>query len=274
MTKLKSLKFLACGDLHLNFDLLESALTHAQEEKVDFVILTGDIANGEKLSEAAESMDFLQQIEPIYDILNRFPLFVYFVPGNHDPCELTELLPIRSRNKKIKSLHGTKVYHDYFCLGGIGGSHYVVPQLIGKTVPFPEGCFPELVDIPRLEHLYTLSQKVPRYIYSGVHSMYRNTVFPCDILITHTPPFRPQKDNHRVASLGLMALISEFKPLINIAGHIHNPKENIETIQWNNEQSIKTTTLIRTGELADRIVFLLTLNREKEISCTVDKIKI
>lgn len=35
---------------------------------------------------------------------------------------------------------------------------------------------------------------------------------------------------------GLYKLIEEYKPLINITGHIHLPETHIEEIEWENKE--------------------------------------
>ncbi len=252
----------ACGDLHADYDLLDVFLKKALEEKVDVILLPGDFCNGRTLPDDATNQDFIDQFEPFNKIFAKTTLPIFFILGNHDPIELVnELDP----HQHIKYIHGINVEWNGYKVGGIGGSHYVTPQLQNKTVPFPEGRFPILFNnTPDLEHLATTHHENAPYLYSGVHLMY-DKVFPCDILISHTPPLLPNKDNYHEASLGLYSLITKYKPLLSISAHVHETNTEIETISWKEKDNNTTTMLVNLGSLKNNKICLIKLSKEEKL---------
>jgi Icc-related predicted phosphoesterase len=131
-------KLLACGDLHVEDDLLKSTLLVAKQERVNLLIFVGDFCDGRKLSADGSITDFLNQAEPTVEILKNSEIPIFFVLGNHDPVEFSAVL---SESPLITDLHGVNVQWNNFTFGGIGGSHMVTPQLLNLTLPFLEEPF-------------------------------------------------------------------------------------------------------------------------------------
>lgn len=255
-----SIKFFALGDIHADFDLLSKALEQARREMADFVVLAGDLCDGDSLPSDASVEAFINQVEPLQGILVSAQLPVFFVPGNHDPLELLDVL----NRPGITSLHDKKVEWEPYQLGGIGGSHFVTPQLAGKTVPFPEGNFPmQLNENPKIKHLRTFEGEKAPFLYSGVHLLYQH-VFPCDVLITHTPALLPDSTYFHRESAGLYKLIAKCKPLIHISAHVHVPEVHVKTISWKNNENQPDTILLNLGSLSKGKLGLIRLSKSRK----------
>ncbi len=261
---MSSFKIIACGDIHAEYDLFELVLKKALDEKADLLVLTGDFCDGRKLPSDAAVEDFIKQAEPIKRLLTKTPIQTFFVFGNHDPLELSSTLEIHSQ---IIHNHGKKINWNNYMIGAIGGSHSVTPQLLNETFSFPEGIFPNIIEHdPNLEHLRTFQKKgFSFYLHSGVHIQYKS-LFPCDILVTHTPPLLPNRDNYYDGSAGLYKLIELYKPLLVISAHVHNPEAHIETINWKTDNDRRSTTLVNLGSLdSQKISLIRLLKHEKKV---------
>lgn len=257
------MKILACGDVHLNVNLLVRAYEIAQEEEVNLVLLVGDFCSGEMLPDTATPEDFITQAKPIIDTLERIEIPTFFVLGNHEPSILTPRLDSLSN---VTDIHGRRLQLNDYWISGIGGSHSVVRQLVRKTLPFLEGILPELegVEPPKgLECVRTVMfNHVTHNIYSSVQTMYQD-VFPCDILVTHTPPLLPSgTSDYMMYSAGLYQLIEQYHPILAISGHVHHPKKHIEHIDWTGERQ---TILLNLGSLGNEKVGLINLKDRNEL---------
>lgn len=253
---------LTCGDIHLNTDLLLRAFSLAQETKIDLIIFVGDFCEGAKLPETASSSDFLRQAQLVIELIKKITIPIFFVLGNHDPPELATKL---DQIYHLTDLHDQNIDFHNYKFAGIGGSHFIVPQLVNNTLPFLEGIFPAVIDIgPNLEHVRTLTRNgVTQYIYSGVHIQYQD-LFPCDVLVSHTPPMLPSNGNYQMASVGLYQLISCYKPLLSISGHVHTPDTHVEVLEWSRGASQAKTTLLHLGSLDGGKVGLVEFSRSEK----------
>ncbi len=90
--KEKKLRILAAGDIHGDAQLAEKLAKQAKREKVDLVILTGDITG-------------LVETENLIKPFKKRNEKVLFVPGNWDSPETASFL---------SKLYGIKNLHDYY----------------------------------------------------------------------------------------------------------------------------------------------------------------
>lgn len=259
---MESYKILACGDIHLELELVKLVINLAQNNKVDLILLTGDFCNGRGLADNATVSDFLKQAKPLIKLLETIKIPIFFVLGNHDP---TDLGPQLTEHSQLTDLHTKTVSWNNYTFGGIGGSHYVTPQLEGKTLPFLEGIFSEKVEMPEFEYIRTIQKmNTPIYIHSGVHVTFK-MVFPCDVFITHTPPLLPDDNMHQKSSAGLYKLLEEYKPLLSISGHVHKPDWHIKPLKWTNNENKSVTTLVNLGSLDQNKVIMLELDMNDKL---------
>jgi Icc-related predicted phosphoesterase len=102
----KKLKILAAGDIHGDAKLAEKLAQKAEREKVDLVILTGDIVG---------LIETDNLIKPFTDRKEK----VLFVPGNWDKPETAEFL---ARRYGIKNLHEYHAKYGNIGIFGIGNA--------------------------------------------------------------------------------------------------------------------------------------------------------
>lgn len=100
----KKLKILAAGDLHGDAKLAEELAKKAQKEKVNFVILTGDITG---------LIETKNLIKPFTDRKEK----VFFVPGNWDSAETASFL---TKVYGIKNLDNYYVRYKNIGIFGAG----------------------------------------------------------------------------------------------------------------------------------------------------------
>ncbi|MBU1975525.1 MAG: metallophosphoesterase [Nanoarchaeota archaeon] len=108
--KVKSgkLKILSAGDLHGDIALARKLADRAAKEKVDLVILCGDITNFDKSSD--------NMIGPFLAKNKK----VIFIPGNHDSFATADFL---AEVYGIKNIHGYSVKYKDVGIFGCGGAN-------------------------------------------------------------------------------------------------------------------------------------------------------
>lgn len=106
----KQFKILAAGDIHGDARLSKSLAERAQREKVDLVILTGDIIG---LTPAKNL------IKPFLDLHQR----VVFVPGNWESSANAKEL---SKKYNIKNVEDTYLKYDNVGIFGIGSADWAL----------------------------------------------------------------------------------------------------------------------------------------------------
>ncbi len=108
------MKILAAGDIHGDIGLVKKLADKAKKEKVDLVVLCGDITYQE------QSTDNL--IGPFKDSAKQ----VLLIPGNHETIATTSFL---AQLYDIKNLHGYSVVYDDVGFFGAGGANIGLFQL-------------------------------------------------------------------------------------------------------------------------------------------------
>ena len=104
----KKTKILAIGDIHGDSTLMKKLAKQAKDEKVDIVILAGDITFAEQ--------EFRNVIKPFIDAKKQ----VLLIPGNHEGVATTEILA--EIYSPTKSIHGYSFIKDNVGIFGAGGA--------------------------------------------------------------------------------------------------------------------------------------------------------
>ncbi|MDH5646710.1 MAG: metallophosphoesterase, partial [Candidatus Heimdallarchaeota archaeon] len=178
-----SYRIVAIGDIHVELNLLNLAFEWISKNSIDAVIQTGDICNARLLPKDANLAQILNQADSTFDIFKSSNKLINFVPGNHDPIEIGS----KYVSDTIINRHSNSGYLFNYKITGIGGSHSVPSQLIGKTVPFIESSLDHIYDLADLDYVgKRIIDDFEYYIHSDIIKNY-DYLFPCDILITHTP---------------------------------------------------------------------------------------
>lgn len=100
------MKILAAGDIHGDSKLTRDLARQASKEKVDLVVLCGDLTIGD---------------EPVKDLISPFKkknLKVLLLPGNHDSLATADFL---ADFYGMKNMHGYSIRHKDIGLFGCSG---------------------------------------------------------------------------------------------------------------------------------------------------------
>lgn len=115
----KKLKILAFGDVHGDSRLAQKLAAKAEKEKVDLVILCGDITNFDK--------NYQNIIGPFVKRKKK----VLLIPGNHDSFATADFL---AEVYGVKNIHGYSVRYKDIGIFGCGGANIGLEQLDEKEI--------------------------------------------------------------------------------------------------------------------------------------------
>lgn len=104
----KKTKILAIGDIHGDSRLMKKLAQQAKDEKVDIVILAGDLTYADE--------EFKDVIKPFTDLKKQ----VLLIPGNHEGVATTDILA--EIYSPAKSIHGYSFIKDNLGIFGAGGA--------------------------------------------------------------------------------------------------------------------------------------------------------
>ena len=210
-------KILAISDVHGQEN--ENLFTYLDNNDMDILLILGDITN----------FGPLEFVETFINKLNKFNLDVFAIPGNCDPdgiCDAIENVDV--------SIHNKFVEYDDVVIFGYGGSNETPFNTPG-----------EVQDDKLYEDIHNLLDS-----YGGSSKF--------KILVTHAPPFGSGADiiesGDHVGSQGILKCIQEFKPDINLCGHVHEAK-SITKIDSN-------TDVANPGMLKDNGAILIDIDED------------
>ena len=177
----EKLRILAAGDLHSDASIAEKLAEKAEKNKVDLVILTGDITN------------FDTVVPNIMGPFVKRQLKVLLIPGNHDSFATTDFL---TEMYGLKNIHGYAVQYKGVGIFGCGGAN------IGPQAPLDEQ---EIEDIlgKGFKSIEKLKKKI---MVTHVH--------PSEVKADKFSRFLP-------GSPGVKNSIDKFKPDILLCSHVH-----------------------------------------------------
>lgn len=119
ITKEPKLKILAAGDIHGDTSLAEKLAERAKKEKVDLVILCGDLTLAESST------------ENIIGPFKKRNEKVLLIPGNHETVATADFL---SELYGVKNIHGYSVKYKDVGIFGAGGANIGLFQLNEKEI--------------------------------------------------------------------------------------------------------------------------------------------
>jgi len=111
---MKKLKILAAGDIHGDKNLVKQLAERAEKEKVDLVVLCGDLTLGERSTEGL--------IGPFVKKNKK----VILVPGNHETFATADFL---AELYDVTNLHGYSIKFGNIGFFGCGGANIGLSQL-------------------------------------------------------------------------------------------------------------------------------------------------
>ncbi len=201
-------KILLIGDTHSNFQVLEQIIVLEQPVAVihagDFGLY--DEAWQEKIlpRDAGKIIQHKNPVEQFWPYLRgerKFPIPVYFIPGNHEDFRLWN--DIKNENLRIKNL----IPLDELRIRTIPiGEKEMTCQGLGRILPFQA------------------SRKKDSYFTDQEYKVFRDKGKEQrpDLLVFHEPPYL--FDSFRKRSFGnplISAAIKEIKPRCVFIGHMH-----------------------------------------------------
>jgi len=175
------MKILAAGDLHGDTRGAEQLAEKAEKEKVDYVILCGDITQAEQSTKGL--------IGPFVKLGKK----VILIPGNHETIATADFL---AELYGAKNLHGYSITtKDKIGIFGCGGANIGLSQLTEEEI------FEKLKQ--GFEQVKGLKKKI---MITHVH--------PSESKIEKFTSFFP-------GSTGITKAINKFKPDILLCSHVH-----------------------------------------------------
>ena len=175
------MKILAAGDIHGDMGLAEKLAIKAEKQKVDLVILCGDLTYAE------------QSTKNIIGPFVKKKKKVLIIPGNHETVATADFL---AELYGVKNIHGYSVKYEDIGIFGCGGAN------IGPHTKLSEK---EIFDLLKqgFENIKYLKKKI---LVSHVH--------PTETDMEKLSDFVP-------GSPGVKKAIDKFKPDIMLCSHVH-----------------------------------------------------
>ena len=175
------MRILAAGDIHGDRSLAQRLAEKADKEKVDLVIITGDITH------------FDQSADGIMGPFVKKNKKILFVPGNHDSFATADFLVAMYG---VKNIHGYSVRYDDIGIFGCGGAN------VGPITTLQEKEIKELLQ-KGFDKIKYLPKKI---MVTHVH--------PSETTMEKFSTFIP-------GSSGVKQAIEEMKPDILLCSHVH-----------------------------------------------------
>ena len=181
------MKILAAGDIHGDKDKIKELVKKAKKEKVDLVILTGDLTF------------FEEDVSGIIGPFVKEGLKVIFVPGNHETLATADFL---AELYGAKNIHGYSMIYRNIGIVGVGGSN------IGPNFVLTEKEFYDLLtkSFEKIDHLRKASKLEKVILVSHTH--------PADTIMEKMSRFIP-------GSTAIRKAIEKFHPDIVLCSHVH-----------------------------------------------------
>ena len=189
----KKLKILAAGDIHGDSRLANQLAERAEKEKVDLVILCGDLTESDKPAKGIIS-PFLKKNKK-----------VLMIPGNHDSFATADFL---AEFYGIKNIHGYSVRYEDVGIFGCSAVN-IGPHQMSE------------------EEIYELLKKSFEKIkYLDKRIMVTHTP-PTNTKMEKLSHLFLGNKNLNVASKGVERAVRKFKPDVLLCSHLHEA-EGIE----------------------------------------------
>ncbi len=186
------MRILAFGDIHSDKRKAEELAERAKKEKVDLVVITGDITYAES------------SIEGIIGPFAKHGIKVLMVPGNHESNATVRFL--ESLYSNSKNLHGTYQIHNRVAFFGAGGAN-TGPNNVSES---------EIEKLLSKAHTYLSGSK---------------SKFSKKVMVTHLHPRDTKSDSFGFeGSRAIRRAIEKFQPDIALFSHIHEGAEMYDLI--------------------------------------------
>ncbi|MEK6932926.1 MAG: metallophosphoesterase [Nanoarchaeota archaeon] len=179
------MKILAAGDIHGDIRAARDLAKKAEHEKVDLVILAGDITGDDETLPGVIS-PFLEKKQK-----------VLFVPGNHESMATADFI---ADFYGITNLHGYSVKHNNIGIFGCSGNNIGIHQISE-------------------EEIFTLLKKGFERVKDS-----KRTVMVTHVHPSNTKMGKLGHELVRAGSKGVNKAVMQFKPDILICSHVHEAR--------------------------------------------------
>ena len=175
------MKILAAGDIHGDMNLAKKLANQAEKNKVDLVILCGDLTFHE------------QSTDNIIGPFVKKKKKVLIIPGNHETLATADFL---AEFYGVKNIHGYSVKYEDVGIFGAGGANIGPKTIVSEK---------EVFDLLKQGHdkIKYLKKKI---LVSHVH--------PSETQMEKFSEFVP-------GSPGVKKAIDKFKPDVMLCSHVH-----------------------------------------------------
>lgn len=216
------MKILSISDIHGETNDNFTKYLKDNKENIDLVLINGDLTDFGPLEFAT---DFLNSILDLgFD--------VFAVPGNCDPNGICNVIT----DTNAVCLHNQIIAYGDVVIFGFGGSNKTPFDTPGE---FTDIHIYDAIKELHAEYDYIANDETPKI----------------KILLTHAPPYNTKADlipdGDHVGSKALRQAIEEFKPDINLCGHIHEGKSI---------DKIRDTDVVNPGMLKDNYGCLIDID--------------
>jgi len=151
------MKILAVGDIHGDIDLARELAERATKEKVDFVVICGDISG------------FDEKVEGIVGLFNQK---VFLVPGNHDSEATIDFLAQMYKGKNLEG-YGYKIgdLGLFGCgsvnLGMFQKSEMDIFDTLKKGADYVKDCSKRIL----VSHVHPADSTMEKFGWEGSHGL-------------------------------------------------------------------------------------------------------
>ena len=182
-SKKSGLKILAAGDIHGDIGLARQLAEKAKKEKVDLVILCGDLTYAETRTD--------NLIKPFVDAGKK----VLVIPGNHETLATVDFWTKIYGKNKVKNLHGYGLKFKDVGIFGCGSANMGLFQLSEPEI-------------------YSTLKKGYEQIKNAKTKIMITHVHPSDTLMSRMTTIFP-------GSTGVRKAIEKFHPQLSLCSHVH-----------------------------------------------------
>lgn len=190
------MNILAISDVHGNEN--NKLYSYLNDNKIDLLIVSGDITN-------FGPVDF---VEYFINKLSEYGTEIFAIPGNCDPDDVERKII----DSNAVCIHNTVIEYENLVLYGFGGSN---PTPFDTPGEFDEDTFYKSIKaVLESKNIDSVKEPTDEFPHGKI-----------PILVTHAPPKDTEADKiadgSHVGSEAIRRIIEEYKPSLNICGHIH-----------------------------------------------------
>ena len=193
------MNILAISDVHAKEN--SGLYDYLEKNDIDILIISGDITN----------FGPLEFVEEFFDKLAKFDIMTIAIPGNCDPEGVVEKID----ESDAICLHNFVLENGNIVCYGFGGSNptpFNTPGEMDEKTLY--NSIKSVMDSKEIDSVKEHSDKFP---YGKI-----------PILVTHAPPKDTAcdkiEDGAHVGSESVRKIIEEYKPRLNLCGHIHEAR--------------------------------------------------